>query len=144
MPARTPVATLTMKAKPSVRQSSRVGQGDVRRGQARNEVDDPRGEQQPRESAEHGKQYGLDHQLPDDARPAGAERKADGNLLLPAGPARQQQVRDVGAGDQQHETGGRDEHARRGPDLADDLLAKAGEPRVMIGIVARHVAGELC
>ena len=42
-----------------------------------------------------------------------ADRGADRDLAPPPGRAHEQQVRDVGAGDQQHEADGADEHEQR-------------------------------
>ena len=50
--------------------------------------------------------------------PARADRGADRHLALSSDGARQQQVRDVGARDQQHEPDRGDEHEQR---LADVL-----------------------
>ena len=64
-----------------------------------------------------GAQQGaLGQQLPDDASAAGAEDRAQRQLALPGDRPRQQQVRDVRAGDQQHEADRRQQHvaARRG------------------------------
>ena len=47
-------------------------------------------------------QHAFGEQLADDAAAAGADGGADGDLARAAGGARQQQVGDVGAGDQQH------------------------------------------
>ena len=46
---------------------------------------------------------------------AGADRGADGDLALAAGGAHEQQVGDVGAGDQQHEADRADQHEQRRP-----------------------------
>ena len=54
-------------------------------------------------AAQQSEQHALGQQLAHQPLPARAERGADGDFLLPAGGARQQQVGDVGAGDQQHE-----------------------------------------
>ena len=48
-------------------------------------------------------QHALGEQLPHDAAAAGAERRADGDFPLTHRRAREQQVGDVGAGNQQHQ-----------------------------------------
>ncbi len=53
---------------------------------------------------------------------AGAERGADRHLLAAAEGAREQQVADVGAGDQQHQADGGEQHHERRADVADDVL----------------------
>ena len=54
-------------------------------------------------AAADGQEQAFDDELPDDAGAAGAEGRADGDLLLPGGGAGQQQVGHVGAGDEKHE-----------------------------------------
>jgi hypothetical protein len=61
--------------------------------------------QQPAQSAQHGQHARLGEQLADELPAAAADRKAHGHLArAPRGP-HQQQVRDVGAGNQQHDGG---------------------------------------
>ena len=55
---------------------------------------------------------------------AGADGGADRHLAAPADGAGQQQVRDVGAGDEQDEADGADEDPQRAAHVADDLLAQ--------------------
>ena len=61
-------------------------------------------------------------------------RGADRHLAAPADRAGQQQVRDVGAGDQQHEADGADEDPQRTADVADDLLAAAARRRTSAAV----------
>ena len=61
---------------------------------------------------EHGCEHGtenredetLDHQLPDQTPASRAERRADADFTLTRSRAREQQVGDVGTGDEQHDT----------------------------------------
>ena len=62
----------------------------------------------------------LGQQLPDDAPPAGAERRAHRQLARADRRAREQQVGDVGAADQQHESDDAEEQHRREPQIAAD------------------------
>ena len=55
----------------------------------------------------------LDHQLPDDAAARGADGEAHGDLALARARAREQQVGQVGAGDQQHQAGRRQQDDER-------------------------------
>ena len=57
----------------------------------------------PEPAGDERQQHRFDEQLPDDVPSAGAERDADADLVRAMGGARQQQVGDVRAGDQQHE-----------------------------------------
>ena len=52
--------------------------------------------------ATEGKQQAFGEQLPDEPRPSGPESHADRDFPLPRRSSRQQQVRDIGAGDEQH------------------------------------------
>ena len=73
-----------------------------------------------RRAAEEPEQQALRQQLSRQSLPARAERGPDGNLLLPAGRAREQQVGDVGARDEEHERHRSQQHQHRQPDVADD------------------------
>ena len=63
----------------------------------------PRRQQQAGRAAGAREHEALDEQLPDDARAAGADRDAHGHFFLPADRAREQQVGDVRARNQQHQ-----------------------------------------
>ena len=73
----------------------------------------------------------LAEQLADQAAPPGTERRPDGQLTLPRAPPGQEQVRDVGAGNQQDESRGDERRATRGGDDAVDhgVVANAGGGR---------------
>ena len=64
----------------------------------------------------------FDQQLGHDARAAGAQRETDGDLFLAGGGAGDQQIRDVGAGDQEHQADNGSEDQQR----AGELAAQAG------------------
>ena len=71
-------------------------------------------------SAEQAQRDALQQQLARDAPSAGTERGADGKLLLASIGADQQQVGDVGAGDQHHQADRGHDHPEHGVDAADD------------------------
>src|SRR4029079_4446598 len=80
--------------------------GDVRdraREQARQEVDSPEGEGDATRAADRGEKAALDQELPDQAAAAGPEGGVDRDLAAAVGRAREQQVADVGGGDEQDE-----------------------------------------
>ena len=83
-----------------------------------------RGDQQAGQPARAGEQERLGEELPHQPGGAGADGGADRHLAAPADGAGEQEVRDVGAGDEQHEADGADEDPQRTADLADDLLAQ--------------------
>ncbi len=81
----------------------------------------------------------LGEQLRDDPSPARAERGADGDFTGPRGGAREQQVGDVDARDQQHEHHGAEEH-EQGPTYVSDehveqRLDANGVPADFLGIL---------
>ena len=67
-------------------------------------------------------QQALGEQLPGDAARAGAERGMDRELLLPPFRADQEQVRDVRAGDEQHDADRAEQHPQHPADVADHVL----------------------
>ena len=76
----------------------------------------------PPTRAQHRQQHRLGEQLPHQLPAAGADRQPHGHLGGPAAAAHQQQVGDVGAGDQQHGAGDREQDQQRRARLAVDLL----------------------
>ena len=81
----------------------------------------------PAEAAGDGQHRGLGDQQPRQPRTARAERAPERQLALAGGAAGDQQVGDVGAGDQQHAGGDRHQDAQRRGELAAHLgLAVAG------------------
>ena len=75
--------------------------------------------------AGHAEHHRLGDQLPQQPGAPGAERRADSQLPVPRRPAREQQVRDVAAGDEQHETNRAEQHEQWPAHVADDHLARA-------------------
>ena len=71
--------------------------------------------------AHHREQHALGEELPDQAAAAGADRRADRDLALAHGRAREQQARDVGAGDHQQERRRAEQREQRRTEEADDL-----------------------
>ena len=65
---------------------------------------------------------------------AGAEREPHRRLVRSRGRANEQQVRDVGARDQQHEADGAHQHEQRRSRAADRPLANRREPQARVGI----------
>ena len=84
------------------------------------------GDGEPGDAAGERQHHALGQQLADDAGPCGAQCEADGHLLLAPGEAGQEQVRHVGAGDEEHEADGAQQDQQGGADVSDD---RAGERR---------------
>ena len=81
------------------------------------------------EHAEHGARPGehgaLDQHLRDDAAAAAADRRPHRDLASTLGRPDQQQVRDVGARDQQHEPDGAKEGEQGGPRVVHDVTVQS-------------------
>ena len=72
-----------------------------------------------------------------------AQRLADGNLLLAAGGARQEEVREVGASDQQGAADRGEQDAERAADIAHGHFMERREHRALAGVGAWILCGEL-
>ena len=94
--------------------------GGVRQPQAQNAAEDSQGQ-------------AFDQHFARDSPPAGAERGPDRQFLLAAFGAHQQQIRDVRAGDQQHQPDGSHQHPQHRPDVSHDFLLQ----RLELGSEAR-------
>ena len=76
----------------------------------------------PAASAAAGEHEALGEHLADEPPAAAAERRAHRQLPLARGRAHEQQVRDVGARDQQHERHRPHQREDRGPHVGDEVL----------------------
>src|SRR3989441_11744062 len=90
------------------------------------DVDSPDGHYESQSRAESGKQDTLSEQLAEDTPSASSQRRAKGDLPLPASGARKLEVRDVGARDEQNEADSahQQQHKLAGG-LVDNLLAES-------------------
>ena len=79
---------------------------DIRRHQFHQYLGDPEGHAKAEGRTQAGEQHALSHPLTKQPKAPRAQSKADGNFLLAAGGAGQEQVGNIGAGDEQHETHG--------------------------------------
>ena len=86
------------------------------------DIEARQGNQQADRAAHHAEQHAVEEQLSDEAMPGRTERGADRQFFLAAGGAREQQVGDIRAGDQQHERDRSEEHEHCASHVADDLL----------------------
>ena len=114
-PTTSETVTATAAAKPRTRRSSptvAVGGSDgVSTGTAT--VDEQVGESDARHSTEKTEDEALGQHLRDEPAAAGPERRPDGHLLAPRHALRQQQVRDVRRGDEQHHHDRAERHVDR-------------------------------
>src|SRR5262245_7975287 len=79
-------------------------------------------EEQSESCAREREQNAFGQKLPDQSGPARAQRQPHPDLVAPGGAARQEQVRDVGAGNQQDDAhDGHENEQRRSISLAETL-----------------------
>ncbi len=79
-------------------------------------------EHEPGQAAAGRQHEALGRELPQEPRAAGAERAAHRHLALARGRAREEQVRDVRARDQQHEADRHEQRHERPPRVLDDVV----------------------
>ena len=94
----------------------------------------PRRDQQADGAARDREHGALGEQLPNEAAAAGAERGTDRDLGLSRRRAGEHQVRHVGAGNQQHQADGAEQHEQRRAGVADDVLAERRDREADVGI----------
>ena len=86
-------------------------------------------------AAEQRQEQALDQQLPHEAPARRAERRPDGDLAPPYRRAREQQVRHVGAGDEEHHGHGAGEGDEERPRIADHEALQGNE----LDVLVRHL-----
>jgi hypothetical protein len=84
----------------------------------------------------------LGGELADQTPPAGAERDADGHLPLPSQGAAEQQVGDVGAGDEQQEAAGAQQQQQRLPDAPNRDVPQRHRPGAHAFVSERVLPGQ--
>ena len=102
-----------------------------------------RSDHEARGPASHRQHEALGQHLPDEACPPRAECRAHAELALAGGASRQQQARDVDAGDEQHERHRPDERQRGGPKVAHHLLLNRHEQDVPARVPLRRILPQL-
>ena len=135
-PKRIPVRTAIAAVKPSALPSSPIS--DARGRMEGLKVPSMRVPAQamasPAAAPNAGQQHGFRQELADQARASGAERTAHAHLAAARRGAREQQVGEVHAGDQQDESHGRRERQQRRANAAHDGFLQAAEGGVPPGI----------
>ena len=99
-------------------------------------LDAPERHQQTQTATGQGKQHAFREQLAGNPPASGSERGADGHLPLPRGRAREQEVGDVRAGDEQDKRDRAQQHEQRSLHIADDLLVQADQRQDTIAAAA--------
>jgi hypothetical protein len=101
-------------------------------------------------AADEAQRHAFGKHLPDQPHAAGSKRSAHGEFLLTAQAAGNQQIGDVGAGNQQHQGQRRQQAVKHGLHRAgEDLLIKAGAEadRALVfvrGICAAMLSSSRC
>ena len=85
-------------------------------------LEDRTREQDAERAAGKGEDQALGHGLAKEPAAAGSERHQDREFTMTCLRAREQQIRHVGAGDEQHESDGDLQHPDRPADAAEDLV----------------------
>ena len=94
----------------------------------------PEGQEEPGRAAGGREQRALGEELAHHPPPAGAERRADGDLLLPRRRLGEQEAGHVHTGDQQHDPDGGEEDQQSGPDVPHQLAAQRRHAVVPAGV----------
>ncbi len=93
-------------------------------------------------SREQGKHHALSEHLPDQPHAAGADRRAHHQLASARRRAREQQVRDIGARNQQHERHRGEQHQQRLPRIADHDLLHRHNRDALLAVTERVLLAE--
>ena len=130
-------------ANASTRQSRRLYRLDAERGglEERDYAGRPARDHQSRRRGDDGHQDGFRQQLLREACAAGAKRDPDGQLVRARNRARQQQVCDVGAREEEQQTDASHEDQRRVPDRSRELLLQRNQRRAIDRIFAQPRGG---
>ncbi len=107
-----------------------------------NQAGPPTGEQHTDRCGAQRQQDAFRQQLAHDPSAFGAQRGANGELALARRGARQQQIGDISAGDDQDESDRTDQQQQRGLDVPDHVVLHADEPHPMPGIRLRVLTGQ--
>ena len=94
----------------------------------------PRRDQQASGAADQAEQQAFGQHLAQQSTPPGAERRSNRQLALPRGGAGEQQVRDVGAGNQQDEAHRTEQDDQRPLDVTHDLFVQRHEADTNPGV----------
>jgi len=104
----------------------------------------PRSEHQPACGTEQSEHHTLGEELPDEARRSGAQRGANRAFAATGGRTHQQQIRHVGAGDEQHQADRTEQQQQRAPAVAHHHLGHRHELGADILVRPRPNLFETC
>ena len=114
---------------------SLLDMGDAAHDAGQQQVQVQVGREEPHDTPQEGEKQALQQELADQPAAAGTERRPRRQLLVAVGRPRQQQVDQVDAGDQQHESDGHQQKQEDRPDAAYQIFADRGsiQPSADIG-----------
>src|SRR5690348_15195275 len=87
------------------------------------------GDEQRETTAERGEERALREHLGEQPKARRAQRASDRHLLVARLAADEQQIGNVGAGDQQHEADGAEQREEVGTSASDQIVAEGGDVR---------------
>ena len=145
-PNSTPIVSAAAAQNATTRMSKAsvtVGGQQSLRNQRRRDAKNRGANRDAEPAADQRQHQAFGQQLADDAPPPGAERGAHRELARPRAGARQQQVRDVGAADQQHESDDAEKQHRRHLEIAaDHRVVHRLEPHAAALVGLRELTGQ--
>ena len=106
-----------------------VQAGNAGGSDGRQHAQTSRREQQSQCAAQQPEHEALHQQLPRETSAAGAERRPDGELVMPVLRAHEHEVRDVRAGDHEHDPDRAHQHPQHVADVAHQLLLERPHQR---------------
>ena len=149
-PKPTPVTSATAMVNASTRPSSAtsLARGSASGLMATSASTPHTASKRPSAAPDRRQEQALGQKLADEPRAPGAERRANGHLAVARRRAREHQVGDVGAGDEQHEPDRAEQHEQRDAHVADDVVEQrlfaqrpAAAP-VVVRIHFEHTRGD--
>ena len=141
MPKTIAVRALTASVKPRTAASIRMAamRGRLAGSMERSTLSPPSARTRPTSAAGRRKHEALGRQLTHETPSPRAERRAKRHLVLPRRRAREQQVRHVGAGDEQDEPDGAEERHERRLRVLDDIVLERHDPDAHVGRLVHGV-----
>src|SRR5579859_793911 len=100
-----------------------------------NENESPLRQEKPRRASEEGHENAFGQQKRDETSAVGAERKANGNLLTPRRGASEQEVRYIGAGDDEQQSDRKEQNYKCGANRSSQIPLQGDSIEGQRGIV---------
>ena len=118
----------------------------IRGSKGKQRIQSPAREQHAGQAAAEREENAFSQELADEPGPAGAKCGADRNLAVPRGRAREKEVGDIGAGDEQHAADRAEQGVEHSADIAHAVILQRHHEDapafVRIGILRRQLRGQ--